>query len=187
MGNAQNIFIYGAPGAGKTTLSIALHKCLARPVVEGDYLREVVAQKEKTEQDDPFVHVGVKEAFRRFGELTEEHVIKGLKAVRRSMAPYVASEIAKHRGDLILEAAFLDPQEIKRHGRLILVTTSDEQKHRNQYFAQRVQDQDHAETFQAARMIQAYLIEEAKAFPVTIVDNDTDVKTIITKLDDRKS
>ena len=182
MSNSQKIFIYGAPGAGKTTFSIELEKKLGYPLVEGDYLREVVAQKEKTETEDPFVYVGTKEAFRKFGPLTEENVIKGLKAVRNSMASYVEKEIAKHPDTLILEAAFLDPLKINKFGKLILVVTSDEERHRKQYFEHRPQNENHIETFKAARMIQDYLQKEAKGFAITTVENDGDMSAIIKKI-----
>jgi 2-phosphoglycerate kinase len=171
MNNPHKIFIYGVPGAGKTTLSVALRNKLGYPLVEADHLREAVAQKAKTETEDPFAYVGTTEAFRKFGALTEENIIKGLKAVRASMAPYVAQEVAKYPGDLIMEAAFLDPHELKDLGRLVLVMTSDEEKHRWQYFEHREKNEAALETFRAARMLQDFFVEEAKELPVAIVEN----------------
>ncbi|MDB5254204.1 MAG: 2-phosphoglycerate kinase [Parcubacteria group bacterium] len=165
----KKIFIYGAPGVGKTTHSLALQKEFGYPLVEGDYLREVEAQKEKTKEEDPFVYVGTKEAWQLFGECNEENVIKGLKAVRKSMNPYVLREIEKHPGNLILEAAFLDPEVLSKKGELILVVTPDEEKHRSQYYAHRTKDKYSEETFIAARIIQSYLIEEAKHYLVKVI------------------
>jgi 2-phosphoglycerate kinase len=170
----QRIFIYGAPGAGKTTLSVELKKKSGFALIEGDRLREAVAQKKKTESEDPFVYVGTTEAFRKFGALTEENVIKGLKAVRASMAPYVAEEISKYGDELIFEAAFLDPNELSNSGRLILVVTSDEEKHRKQYFEHREKNDKNQETFRAARMVQDYFLEEAKELGIEIVKNARD-------------
>jgi 2-phosphoglycerate kinase len=165
----MNIFIYGAPGVGKTTYSQKLHKELRYPLIEGDYLREVIAQKEKTKEEDPFLYVGTKEAWQLFGEFNEENVIKGLKAVRKSMSTYVLKEIEQHPGTLILEAAFLDPEVLSSKGELILVVTEDEEKHRSQYYTHRTKDRYSEETFIAARIIQKYLIEEAKQYSVKII------------------
>ncbi|MBI4268668.1 AAA family ATPase [Candidatus Uhrbacteria bacterium] len=169
--NSNKIFIYGAPGVGKTTYSLRLQKELGYPLIEGDYLREVVAQKEKTQEEDPFVYVGVKDAFRYFGSLNEENVIKGLKAARKSMSPYVSKEISQSKDSLILEGAFLDPEELSKYGRIILILASDEIKHRSQYFQQREETDMQIENFQAARMIQSYLINEAKSYAVEILEN----------------
>ncbi len=68
----SHILIYGAPGAGKTTLSKVLQSHLHTELFEGDYLREVTAQRDKTEEEDPFLHVGTKQAWRKFGSLSEE-------------------------------------------------------------------------------------------------------------------
>src|SRR6185436_6933582 len=104
------MLIYGAPGVGKTTYSMQLKEETGFPLVEGDYLREVIAQKEKTESEDPFVYVGTKEAFRKF---SEENVLLGLQAVRKSMNPYIIREIAKFPIGVILEASFIDPHTFK--------------------------------------------------------------------------
>lgn len=164
-------FVYGAPGVGKTHVSKLLSQKNNSEYVEGDYLREVVAQKEKTEAEDPFVYVGTKEAFRKFGPLTEENVIKGLHAVRESMLPYVQSEISKHSGSLVLEAAFLDPKFTTENGESILVITTNEELHRARFFAHREDTELNREGFQAARTIQDYLLGEAKGLPVKILEN----------------
>ncbi|OGE79011.1 MAG: hypothetical protein A2751_00940 [Candidatus Doudnabacteria bacterium RIFCSPHIGHO2_01_FULL_46_14] len=167
----SKIFIYGAPGVGKTTYGRRLKSELDYPLVEADYLREVVAQKEKTEKEDPFLYVGTKEAFRRFGALTEENVVKGLKAVRESMSFYVDREISKFPDNLIMEAAFLDPQKLQKFGKLILIETPDKEKHSSQYFQHRERTYDRIEGFEASRIIQDYLIKESENFPVEIIEN----------------
>jgi 2-phosphoglycerate kinase len=172
---STNIFIYGAPGAGKTTLSIALKKELHYLLIEGDYLREAMAQKEKTITEDPFVYLGTSEAWRKFGPLTEENVIKGLWAVRKSMAPYVEREISKYSDDFILEAAFLDPYLVEIKGQLMLVVTSDAKEHERQYFEHRDRDENHKETFQAVRMIQDYLLKEVISYSVRVIENGKDI------------
>jgi 2-phosphoglycerate kinase len=178
----HRIFIYGAPGSGKTTFSVELEKKFGYPLVEGDYLREAVAQKEKTQAEDPFVYFGTTEAFRKFGPLTEGNVIKGLKAVRASMAPYVAGEVSKHLDSFIFEAAFLDPNELNNLGRSVLVVTSDEEKYRRQYFKHREQNNKNQETFRAARMLQAYLLEEARGLEIMVVENNGKMDQILGRI-----
>ncbi|KKT28545.1 MAG: hypothetical protein UW43_C0001G0020 [Candidatus Yanofskybacteria bacterium GW2011_GWA1_44_21] len=166
----NKIFIYGVPGAGKTTYSIRLKNELGYPVVEADYLREI-AQKEKSEAEDPFLYIGTKEAWKKFGELNEENIIKGLKAVRTSMMPYVNQEILKYPNELIMEGAFLEPQQLIGKGKLLLVVTTDEEQHRKQYFIHREHSSLHEETFTAVRIIQKYLIDETSQYSVEIIEN----------------
>jgi 2-phosphoglycerate kinase len=169
---SKKIFIYGVPGAGKTTYSLQLKKQLSIPLVEADYLRQVFAQKDKTKEEDPFVYVGTTEAFRQFGDLNRENVIQGLKAVRKSMALYVHKELSKFSGRSIIEGAFLDPEMLAKLGKLVLVVTSDESKHRVQYFQHREQNLTTIENFKAARMLQEHLQTEALTYDVEILEND---------------
>lgn len=169
----KRVFIYGSPGAGKTTYSLSLQKKLGSPLVEADYLREVVAQKEKTKEQDPFLYVGTKEAYRHFGKLNQENVIKGLGAVRNSMAPYVDREVSRYPDSLILEGAFLDPAILSTQGKLILLTTKDESAHRQQFFKNREVNEENTSSFSAARILQEYLLEEAARYPVEIIDSST--------------
>lgn len=176
MSSIKKYFILGAPGVGKTTFSQLLHTKLNIPLVEGDYLREILAQKEKTEEQDPFVYVGTKEAFRKFGDLTEENVIKGLHAVRKSMESYVEKEISLH-DKIVLEAAFLEPSHVIKYGKVILVTCSDEEKHKLQFFEHRNKTFFNEEGFKAARILQQYLIKEARKYNLLIIENDGDLQS----------
>lgn len=178
---SDKIFIYGVPGAGKTTFSIELAKKLGFPIVEADALRNI-ARKEKTRKEDPFVYVGTKEAFREFGALSEENVMKGLLAVRKSMERYINEEIAKYTNGLIMEAAFLDPNVLQNQGKLILIVTSDEQKHWKQYFTWREKTDDDKETFLATRMVQDYFIKEAGELGVMVLENNGDMQKLVEKI-----
>ena len=80
--NSAKIFIYGVPGSGKTTFSLNLKEKMNYPLVEGDILR-ALAQKNKTREEDPFAYMGISGAFRKFGDLTEENVIKVCKVKGR--------------------------------------------------------------------------------------------------------
>ncbi len=177
----SHILIYGAPGAGKTTLSKVLQSHLHTELFEGDYLREVTAQRDKTEEEDPFLHVGTKQAWRKFGSLSEENVVKGLKAVRSSLGPYVEAEINRHK-DLIFEAAFIDPTYYESKAKLLLIVTLNEEKHRKHFFNHRVKSQETEEGFRAARLIQSYLIKESEKLNVTMIENEDKPETVIRQL-----
>jgi 2-phosphoglycerate kinase len=172
----QPLFIYGAPGAGKTTLSVRLKVLLNRPLLEGDFLREVIAQTDRTPQSDPFLFLSTKEAWRQFGELTPENVVKGLEAIRKAMTPFVDNELAIYPQTLILEAAFLDVPRLAGKGKLILVITEDEQQHEAQYFERRERSDRTKEGFRTARMLQDYLIEEATGLSAFTVRNIGDMQ-----------
>src|SRR3989344_4765144 len=114
----SKIFIYGVAGSGKTTFSLDLKEKTNYPLVEGDTLR-ALAQESKTREEAPFAYMGTSGAFRRFGDLTEENVIKGLTAVRENMIPYIQEEIEKYPNGLIFECAFLDPGQVIGKGKVI--------------------------------------------------------------------
>ncbi len=174
----MRILIYGAPGAGKTTSGQLLHAKTGIGLFVGDYLREVILPKEIGLSNDPFLYVGTKQAWRNFGELNSKNVIKGLLAVRKSVRPYVERELAQ-RPDVIFEASFLDPQNTKGDN-LYLVVTPDEYKHRGQFFRERKKfhpqygSNELEEGFRASRLIQDYLLREAKGLNVTVVQNNQD-------------
>lgn len=173
----SKIFIYGVAGSGKTTFSLDLKEKMNFPLVEGDTLR-AFAQEGKTREEAPFAYMGTSGAFRKFGDLTEENVIKGLKAVRENMVPYIQKEIEKYPNELIFECAFLDPEQVIGKGKVILLIKQDEESHRKQFFAHREENELGLEHFKASRIIQEFLIEEAKNYPVEVVENNFDFKPI---------
>ncbi len=175
MEQPKKVFIYGVPGSGKTTFSLYLNNTLNYPLIEGDTLR-TLAQKDKTREKDPFAYIGISGAFRKFGDPTEENVIKGLKAVRQNMVPYIQEEIEKYPNELILECAFLDPEQVMGKGKIILLTKEDEEAHRKQFFDHREENEKSLEHFKAARIIQNYLIKEATKYIVETVENNFDFK-----------
>lgn len=167
----SKLLIYGAPGVGKSSTSRILSRQTNIKLFEGDYLREHVAQKDKTEAEDPFLYVGTKEAWHKFGELSENNVIRGLLAVRNSMRPYVKDELSKHV-DVIFEVAFLTPQDYNRLHPMFLLVTLDEERHRKQFFATRPVSDETENRFRASRIIQDYLLHEASSLHVNVIYND---------------
>jgi 2-phosphoglycerate kinase len=164
------IFVYGVPGAGKTYGSGILKNKLGFSLLEADILR-AEAQKDKTPDKDPFLFVGTCQAYKYFGKINRENCIKGLVAVREAMGPIVEDRM---RGsvDLIVDGAFLDPNELKDYGKMILITAVDEEKHRRDYFQNRPHEQDKIDEFNSARLVQEYLIKEAQDLNIKIIDND---------------
>ena len=70
------IFIYGVPGSGKTYISQKMSDNLKLPLFEADTLKEEL-KKLTTKEDSPFLFLGTCQAYRHFGELNDENVIKG--------------------------------------------------------------------------------------------------------------
>ncbi|OGN03339.1 MAG: hypothetical protein A2651_02545 [Candidatus Yanofskybacteria bacterium RIFCSPHIGHO2_01_FULL_42_12] len=164
------VFIYGVPGSGKTYISHKMSGNLSLPLFEADTLKEGL-RKVTTKEESPFLFLGTSQAYRHFGEFNKDNVIKGLKAVRRALAESVAEEVKNHN-EVIMEGAFLDPNLLKDLGKLILVITSNEEQHRKQFFQHREESEDNISEFEAARIIQDFLIDEAKGLNVEIKENE---------------
>ncbi|GHJ45895.1 hypothetical protein Cs7R123_32370 [Catellatospora sp. TT07R-123] len=171
------IFIYGAPGAGKTSTSRRLKLLLNYPLLEGDYLKWCIATLVKSQAEDPFLHLGTKEAWTRFGQLTEENVARGLLAVRTSMKPFLDNELALYGDDLIVEASFLDPA-YSWSGSAFLVVSADAAQHRSRFFRERECDAQGLTDFIAARLLQRHLIDEVRNLPISAVANDSDPESL---------
>ncbi|OGG06859.1 hypothetical protein A2872_00550 [Candidatus Gottesmanbacteria bacterium RIFCSPHIGHO2_01_FULL_42_12] len=149
------IFIYGVPGSGKTYYSKQLSKKLNVPHVEAD---KWVKKK-----------YGTCQAFKLFGPLNETNAIKGLLAVRGETRENVRKLLAKNES--IFEGAFLDPNDLTLLGKVILLVVPDEKQHRKQFYAHREKLLDFSGgEFRAARMIQDYLITEAKKLGIEILE-----------------
>ena len=164
------IFIYGVPGSGKTYISQKMSNDLKLPLFEADTVKDEL-RKLTIKEESPFLFLGTCQAYRYFGELNEENAVKGLKAVRQALADKVSEEIKKH-GEVIMEGAFLDPNLIKDNGKMLLVVTTKEEQHRNQFFEHRDRGDANLEEFKAARMIQEFLINEAKDLDIEILKNE---------------
>lgn len=114
---------------------------------------------------------GTCQAFKLFGEFNEANAIKGLLSVRDETMERVRELIAKN--DFILEGAFLDPKDLKNYGRVILLVTKNENQHHKQFCTHREKLLDFSgNEFKSARIIQDYLIKEAKKLGVEIIENN---------------
>lgn len=158
----MNFFIYGVPGAGKTYYSKTLGKKLNISVFEADKLKK-----------KPLPKLTTCLAYKIFGDLTTENVIKGLMLVRDTYRDVVEKEVIKY-DDLIMEGAFLDPISLVKFGKPILLICPNEVRHKRQFLMHREKQLDfHGNEFKAARIIQKFLIAEAKKLQIKIVENAT--------------
>lgn len=88
------------------------------------------------------------------------------------MQDAVTEYIEKHE-DHVLEGAFLDPNLIIKLGRPILVIVNDEARHKKLFLTHREKLLDfRGNEFKAARMIQDYLIDEARQLGIEVINND---------------
>lgn len=166
----MNVFIYGVPGAGKTHFSKILGKDLGLSVVEADKIKKK-ARKDKSRKEHPFLYLSTCFAYRQFGDLNKENVIKGLTAVRLALNKAVEEKI-KENDNSIIEGAFLDPNSLTKFGRVILLITTDEQQHKKQFQKHREKLFDFkGNEFKSARLIQEFLIDEAKELNIEIIKN----------------
>ena len=164
------VFIYGVPGSGKTFISRKMADSLNLSLLEADTLKDEL-RKLTTKEESPFLFLGTCQAYRYFGESNEENIVKGLKSVRQALHDRVDKEI-EIRDDLMVEGAFLDPNLLIERGKIILVITSNEEQHRKQFFEHRDDNEDNRNEFRVARIIQEFLIKEAKNLPVEVIEND---------------
>jgi 2-phosphoglycerate kinase len=160
MNNSQKIFIYGVPGTGKTKYSKILGRQTGFSIVEADQIKKKLG-----------IHIGTCQAFKQFGDFNRENVIKGLIFVRKALCSTVLKEVTK-RDAIILEGAFLNPQQLLPLGRVLLLTTTDEYEHKKQFRHHLEYLFDiHETTFKAARIIQEYFCDEAKKLRVETIDS----------------
>lgn len=177
----QRIFIYGVPGTGKTYVSHLLSDKLKTQVLEGDLIKKEM-QKYSSKEINPILFSGTCTAYREFGELNYLNAIKGLKAVREMLKNKVLNEIKNYQ-NFILEAAFLVPKSLKNEGMIFLITTIDEQEHKEHFFKHRNKTNDLINSeFKAARIIQGFLIEEAKSLGIKILDNHRNPEELIQEI-----
>lgn len=154
---AQRYFIYGVPGVGKTYFSKKLREKTELPHIELDSIKE---------QNQP----GTCQAYARFGELNEENAVRGLKFVRDLYRNKIKEVIDIKQGG-IFDAAFIDPNSVKSLGAVILIIALDEKLHREHFFVNRENTLDTIHEFQVARLVQEYLIQEAKDLGIKIVES----------------
>ena len=119
----------------------------------------------------PFYFLPTTEAYQAIGKRTKSNVIAGFLNVRKALHPIIARQLKKYRRGFVLEAAFLDPRRFLKIGDVLLLAPS-AKDHRRQFFVHRKKNvfRNKAQ-LQNARVIQQYLIAEAKQLEIPISRN----------------
>jgi len=126
-----------------------------------------IAQAKVNIYQEPFLYEYTTKAWRKFGPLNYKNVVKGLVGIRQAFKPFIEQELARYNGNVIAEAVFVEPS-----ASAILITNSDEELHYNNFFVHRKHNKDADLQFQAARLMQDFLVQEAKEKGLTIVENN---------------
>jgi 2-phosphoglycerate kinase len=169
-------YIYGVPGTGKSTLAQEAARSADSEFVELDTVRPI-AQAKATIQQEPFLYEYTTEAWKKFGPLNYENVVRGLIGIRQAFKPFIEQELAKYSRNVIAEAVFVDPS-----GSAILITSSDEDLHYNNFFVHRQRNNDADLQFQAARLMQDFLIQEARERGLMTIDNNGSVEDSVAEI-----
>jgi 2-phosphoglycerate kinase len=170
----KTVFLYGVPGAGKTYLGEKLKKRYNFDLVDADTIQER-ARNGKDKQKEPFLFHDITEAYKEFGDPTKENVIKGLKAVREVMHPYIIGHLQSQTIDMIVEGSFVTPSLCRAYGPLYLVINQNPKIYEMRFFEHREKTPEMLTAFQNARIMQNYLMEEAYGLSIQIITSDDNI------------
>lgn len=176
----MNVVIYGVPGSGKTTLARLLSPSLNLPFFEADEVR-AIAQKGKTPENNPYYFLPTTEAYKAIGSRTKKNVINGMLNVRSALSKFIEQKISSYRNGVVVEAAFLDPKSLSSSGVVLLLVTPSESLHRSHFLVHRTSESFENGQFENARLIQDFLISEAKVLNVPILENVGDANDLMTQ------
>ncbi|HEY6736817.1 MAG TPA: hypothetical protein VI322_03815, partial [Candidatus Saccharimonadia bacterium] len=93
----SKIFLYGASGTGKTIIRHQLSQHLDFPLIRAEDIKDAATEAaEASGGRDDIVLLSAKEAWRRFGNLTEANIIKSLQAIRESTRKVLDPQLATY-------------------------------------------------------------------------------------------
>lgn len=176
--SSKKIVIYGVPGSGKTTLAIKLSEALRLPHLEADEVRQIGKQN-KSLEIAPFFFLPTTEAYRALGHRTRANVLEGFRRVREAYRVLVRQKINSYRNGCIAEAAFINPATSEKNWLKILVIVPLAARHRKQFLLHRASNALINDQFKNARIIQKFLVDEAKRLNIPIIKNDSDIKSLL--------
>lgn len=176
----KNIILYGVPGLGKTSLAWALSEAFSLPHFEVDEIRKIGKQGKSLEAD-PFFFLPTTEAYQAVGERIPENVVKGLLGVRAAYRDLISQGIDAHKEGCVAEAAFIDPSLLQDKGYVMLIVVPSEEKHRSQFLEHRTADAFVNGQFENARIIQDFLVKEARQLNVPIIENNGSMDELVEK------
>ncbi len=116
MADYKIIFIGGVPGVGKTSISGALsRKYNIDIMLSGDYLREFARPIIPSDNQGGILMTSVYEAWKNFGEKTEENIIKGYLEQSKPICNGINAVIEradKNGENVIVESLYLNQELI---------------------------------------------------------------------------
>ncbi len=172
----NNVYIYGVPGTGKSTVAKTVARHLKYRFVELDDIRPIAQSKVNVSQE-PFLYEYTTEAWRRFGSLNYENVVRGLTHIRDAFEPFIWDYLNGYRENAIAEAVFVKPQASS-----ILIVNTNEDLHYSNFFVHRKHGEDADLQFKAARLMQDFLILEANEKGISVVQNDSTVENCVAQI-----
>ena len=102
--------------------------------------------------------------------------------MRKAFEDLIFEKILLFKNGGVIEGAIFDPKKFINIGQIFLLTIPSDRKHRKQFLVHRTKESFMNGQFENARIIQEYLITEAKKFGIPILKNCSDMKSLIQQI-----
>ncbi|MEK6879902.1 MAG: hypothetical protein AABY22_09860 [Nanoarchaeota archaeon] len=183
--NPKIILIGGTSYIGKSTISLQLGFTLnIKQIVDIDTIRDVL-RGELSKKQSPYLHYCSTTAWQyTTKEMTKKDLTQGYEKYCKIMLPHVRRiiKVAKLMGkDTIIEGVHIIPKLYKNYTKrrnvyLIILKASEEnhwenlKRRREEFRGKRMEK--YKKRFPYARIIQDYLISEAKKYKIDLINNE---------------
>ena len=185
------IFIGGVPCTGKTSVSGFVARNLGIDIMlSGDYLREFVRSFIASKKEYETLSVSVYDAWKYFGEMNNDNIIKGYKEQSRLISRGIGALIdrANKNGEsLVIESLYFYPDELKqlKENNVIslYIHVSDEERYRKmmmeriQYTHTRSGGDRLVQNIRQYKTIMDYTLRLCKEHGIKAFDNLDYIKT----------
>ncbi|AAT43064.1 mevalonate-3-phosphate 5-kinase [Picrophilus oshimae] len=175
------VFIGGIPGVGKTSLSAYIaRKKNIDIVLSGDYLREFL----RSYLNDEIMNVSVYDAWRFFGPMSNENVIKGyLYQARLMYNGYnkIISRALRNGESMVIESLYFDPglfdNDLFNKIKVFYIYISDIEIHRSRLLSRTMYTHKNdpgerlAEQLPVYKIMEDYSIKKCGDYNVKKIDN----------------